>query len=136
MPENERNAMLDACCNYDDVLRNGGHFAGGEALQAADTAKTLRWKKGKVLVTDGPCAETKEQIGGILVLEARNLQHAVELMSKHPGVQYGPFEVRPAADLRGMVEESEKRRENAETKRRLILHNQLSPLGSGPRPRG
>jgi hypothetical protein len=109
MPESERHAMLDACFTYDDVLRGGGHFAGGEALQAANTAKTLRWNKGKVLVTDGPYAETKEQIGGILVLEARDLRHAVELMSKHPGVHYGPFEIRPAADLNGMVKESERR---------------------------
>ena len=110
MPEKERHAMLDTCFNYDDVLRSGGHFAGGEALEAASTAKTLWWKKGKVLVTDGPYAETKEQIGGILVLEARDLEHAVELMSKHPGVQYGPFEIRPAADVSGMVEESKRRR--------------------------
>ena|SRR3974390_3269465 len=110
MPENERNRMLDTCFAYDDVLRNGGHFAGGEALQPADTAKTLWWKNGKVLVTDGPYAETKEQIGGILLLEARDLNHAVELMSKHPGVPYGPFEIRPVADLNAMVEESAKRR--------------------------
>ena len=106
MPESERNAMLDACFTYDDVLRSGGHFSGGEALQGAGAAKTLRWKKGKVVVTDGPYAETKEQIGGILVLEARDLQHAVELMSKHPGVQDGPFEIRPAADLTGMIKQS------------------------------
>lgn len=110
MPEKERHAMLDTCFNYDDALRNDGHFAGAEALQPANTAKTLRPKNGKVLVTDGPYAETKEQIGGILVLEARDLDHAVELMSKHPGVQYGPFEIRPAADWKGMVEESNKRR--------------------------
>ena len=110
MPEKERNAMLDACFSYDDILRTGGHFAGGEALQAADTARTLRWEKGKVMATDGPYAETKEQIGGILLLEARDLNHAVELMSKHPGVHYGPFEIRPAADLSEMLKESEKRR--------------------------
>ena len=115
MPEKERNAMLDACFSYDDILRTGGHFAGGEALQAADTARTLRWKKGKVMATDGPYAETKEQIGGILLLEARDLNHAVELMSKHPGVHYGPFEIRPAADLSEMLKESEKRRKTAET---------------------
>jgi hypothetical protein len=110
MPEGERNAMLDSCFNYDDILRTGGHFSGGEALQPADTAKTLRWVNGKVAVTDGPYAETKEQIGGILILEARDLNHALELMSKHPGVQYGPFEIRPAADLGAMVEQSAKRR--------------------------
>ena len=110
MPESEGNAMLDACFHYDDVLRSGGHFAGGEALQPADTAKTLRFKNGKVLVTDGPYAETKEQIGGLLWLEARDLNHAVELMSKHPGVAFGPFEIRPVADLGAMVEASAKRR--------------------------
>ena len=110
MPESKRNAMIDTCFNYDDVLRSAGHFAGGEALQPADTAKTLWWRNGKAVVMDGPYAETKEQIGGILLLEARDLNHAVELMSKHPGVQYGPFEIRPAADLSGMIEESAKRR--------------------------
>jgi len=110
MPESERNAMLDACFDYDAVLRSGGHYAGGEALQPADSAKTLRWKNGKVLVTDGPYAETKEQIGGILILEADDLEHAIRLMSKHPGVRAGPFEIRPAADLSGMIHESERRR--------------------------
>jgi hypothetical protein len=55
----------------------------------------LRWKNGQVSVTDGPFAETKEQLGGIGVLEARDIDHAVELMSKHPGVRLGPFEIRP-----------------------------------------
>jgi hypothetical protein len=108
--EKERNTMVDECFAYDDVLRKNGHFAGGEGLQPPQTAATLRWKNGKVAVTDGPYAETKEQIGGILILEARDLQHAIELMSKHPGVKAGPFEIRPAADLSGMVRESEARR--------------------------
>ena len=110
MPESERNAMVDACCDYDDVLRAGGQFVGGEALQPANTAKTLRWRNGKAVVTDGPYAETKEQIGGLLILEARDLNHAVELMSKHPGVQNGPFEVRPIADFTPFLQASEKRR--------------------------
>jgi hypothetical protein len=110
MPETERNAFLDECFTYDDSLRNNGHFAGGEALQSAHTARTLRWKNGKVSVTDGPYAETKEFLGGILVLEARDLDHAVELISKHPGARVGPFEIRPAADLGGMIRESEQRR--------------------------
>ena len=108
--EGERNALMDECFAYDDELRRGGHFAGGEALQSAASAATLRWKDGRVLVTDGPYAETKEQLGGILVLEATDLNHAVELMSKHPGVKAGPFEIRPAADLCDAVRESEKRR--------------------------
>jgi len=110
MPENERNAAVDSCFTYDDVLRRNGHFAGGEALQPPGAAATLRFRNGKVVVTDGPYAETKEQLGGILVLEARDMKHAIELMSKHPGVRMGPFEIRPAADLTGMIEESEQRR--------------------------
>ena len=110
MSESERNAMVDSCFTYDDVLRKDGHFAGGEGLQPANTARTLRYRNGKVMVTDGPFAETKEQIGGILILEADHLDHAVELMSKHPGVRVGPFEIRPAADLSEMIRESEARR--------------------------
>jgi hypothetical protein len=110
MSENERNAWMDECFAYDDVLRRNGHFAGGDALGSAQSARTLRWEKGKVLVTDGPYAETKEQLGGILVLEARDLDHAVQLMSKHPGVKAGPFEIRPVEDLSAMVAESERRR--------------------------
>jgi len=110
MSENERNAMVDECFTYDDTLRKNGHFAGGEALQGPTTAITLRWKDGKASVTDGPYAETKEQIGGILILEARDIHHAIQLMSKHPGVKAGPFEIRPAADLSGMIRDSEIRR--------------------------
>ena len=115
MTESERNAMVDECFAYDDVLRKNGHFTGGEALQSAHTATTLRWKNGKVSVTDGPYAETKEQLGGILVLEARDMNHAIQLMSKHPGVKAGPFEIRPAADLIEMIRESEQRRTTAKT---------------------
>ena len=110
MTESERNAFVDECCAYDDVLRAGGHFIGGEALDSPENAITLRWKNGKAAITDGPYAETKEQLGGILLLEARDLNHAIQLMSKHPGVKAGPFEIRPAADLTGMVEESARRR--------------------------
>lgn len=110
MPEEIRNAAIDACFAYDDVLRRNGHFAGGEGLQPAGTAVTLRVQGGKVTATDGPYAETKEYIGGILILEADDLDHAVRLMSEHPGVRMGPFEIRPAADLTGMIRESERRR--------------------------
>lgn len=110
MSEAERHAILDACFAYDEWLRKNGHFVGGEGLQPPFTAKSLRWKSGKVAVTDGPFAETKEYLGGILILEARDLDHAVQLMSKHPGVKFGPWEIRPAADLSEMVRESEQRR--------------------------
>jgi hypothetical protein len=73
--ESERNAMIDECFAYDHVLRRNDNFVGGEALQSARNATTLRWKNGEVFITDGPYAETKEQLGGILVLEARDLNH-------------------------------------------------------------
>ena len=110
MSESDRNAMMDECFSYDDTLRENGHFAGGEALQSPRNATTLRWNNGKVSMTDGPYAETKEQLGGILILEARDLNHAIQLMSKHPGVKAGPFEIRPAADLSEMIRDSEQRR--------------------------
>ncbi len=108
--EKEWEALMDECFAYDDVLRKGGHFAGGEALQSAKNAITLRWQNGKVSITDGPYAETKEQLGGILILEARDLNHAIRLMSEHPGVKVGPFEIRPIEDLPAMIAQSEKRR--------------------------
>lgn len=113
MSESERNAMMDECFSYDDILRKNGHFAGGEALQGPQNATTLSYKNGKVVITDGPYAETKEQLGGILILEAKDLNEAIQLMSKHPGVKAGPFEIRPADDLSGMIRESEKRRSAA-----------------------
>ncbi len=110
MSESERNAMMDACFAYDELLRENGQFVAGEALQGPRGAVTLRWADGHVMVTDGPYAETKEQLGGILVLEARDLNHAVELMSRHPGVKAGPFEIRPAADLSELIRTSKERR--------------------------
>ena len=96
IPQEELQRMMDECFAYDDELRRGGHFIGGEALDTVRNAVTLRMKDGEVAVTDGPYAETKETLGGILLLEARDLNHAIALMSKHPGVRIGPFEIRPA----------------------------------------
>jgi len=110
MSESERNAFVDECFTYDDMLRKNGHFVGGEALQYAGTARTLRFRNDKVSVTDGPYAETKEQLGGILILEAKDLNHAILLMSKHPGVRGGSFEIRPTEDLTQMIRESSERR--------------------------
>ena len=112
--EAEQNAMMDECFAYDDELRKNGHFVGGEALQGSENATTLRWRNGKVSVTDGPFAETKEQIGGIMILEATDLNHAIRLLSQHPSLRIlrdkGSWEIRPAADLTGMIEASEQRR--------------------------
>ena len=112
MTESERNAMFDTCFEYDEHLRANGHWAGGEALQPAETALTVSRKNGKVVTTDGPYTETKEQLGGILVLEARDMNQAVQLMAQHPALTYGnSFEIRPAADISEIVKASEQRRQ-------------------------
>ena len=97
MSKAEQDAMLEDCFTYDSTLINEGHFGSeGMALQPSRTAKTLRSHKGKVIVTDGPFAETKEQLGGVAVLEADDMAQAVELVSKHPGLHYGTtLEIRP-----------------------------------------
>ena len=112
MPETERNAVLDECFGYNDELRRNGHLVVEEPLQPAHTAVTVSWTNGKIAVTDGPYAETKAHLGGIQVLEARDLNHAIQLISQSPGVRWecGTIEIRPAADLSEMMRESERRR--------------------------
>src|SRR6185295_11827375 len=105
--ENERNAMIDECLAYDDVLKKNGNWVSGEALQSATS---LRYQNGKVCVTDGPYAETKELLGGLLIIEARDITDAIQLISKHPGVKMGSWEIRPAGDMTGIIQESERRR--------------------------
>jgi predicted lactoylglutathione lyase len=100
MSKSEQEAMIEECFAYDLLLREKGHWLdGGAALQSVSGAKTVRWNEGRVIVTDGPYAETKEQLGGVGVLEARDMDEAVEIMSKHPGIRHGgPFEIRPIAE--------------------------------------
>lgn len=115
LSESERQTFMDECFAYDDELRQNGHYAGGEGLQEARNAATLKWRSGKVSVTDGPFVESKEQIGGIMILEATDLNHAIRLLSKHPSLRLGrgsnSWEIRPAFDLTGFIEDSKRRRE-------------------------
>jgi hypothetical protein len=78
MTEDERHAGLDECFEYNDHLRANGHLVAELPLQPPETALTLYWKNGKVATTDGPNAETREQLGGIQILEERDLNHAVQ----------------------------------------------------------
>lgn len=95
LPAAEQATIMERCFAYDDELRRGGHFIGGLALEAANSAVTLHLRAGKATPVDGPFTETKEFIGGLLFLEARDMQEAVALISKHPGLNVGPFEIRP-----------------------------------------
>src|ERR1700689_2829854 len=112
MTEAERQATFDDCFEYNDHLRTNGHLVAEIALQPTETALTLSWKNGKVTATAGPYAETKEPLGGIQILEARDLNHAVQLVSQLPGFKYGlgPVEIRPIADISELIKESEQRR--------------------------
>lgn len=112
MTEDERHAVLDACFEHNDHLRASGHLVAEVPLEAPAAAVTLYWKNGKVATTDGPYAETKEQLGGIQILEARDLNHAIQLVSQLPGLRFGlgPIEIRPIVDLNEIVKESERRR--------------------------
>jgi hypothetical protein len=90
-------------------LKVGPYVAGGD--KPSENALTLYWQNGQVATTDGPYAETKEQLGGLLVLEARDMNHAIALMSQHPSVTFGSrWEIRPTADMSEMVKASEERR--------------------------
>ena len=119
MTEDQRAATFDECFEYNDHLRANGHLVAEVGLQPPETALTLYWKNGKVATTDGPYAETKEQLGGIQILEALDLNHAVQLVSQLPGFKYGlgPVEIRPVADLTEIIKQSELRRHRSEPPR-------------------
>ena len=113
MTEDERNAVFDVCFEHNDHLRASGHLVAEVPLQSPETAVTLSWKDGKIMMTDGPFAETKEQVGGLQILEARDLNHAIQLVSQLPGLfKYGlgPIEIRPIVDLADVIKQSEQRR--------------------------
>ncbi len=110
MTEAQRNVALDEVFAYTDELRKSGELISAEGLQSARNAATLRVVNGRVSVTDGPYAETKEKIGGLYVLEARDLNHAIQLMSKHPVVRAGGVEIRAVTDMTPMLEASRERR--------------------------
>lgn len=99
LTDQEREARMQTCMTYDQVLREGGHFAGGDCLDSAQTAVTLKKVDGKVVRSDGPFTETKEVLGGILHLEAEDMAQAVQLIENHPGLGMGPFEIRPTVNL-------------------------------------
>lgn len=96
MNPSEREAIVQETLAYGEELRKNGHVIRDDALQSARNAATLRFQGGKVAITDGPFTETKEQLGGIMLLEADDLNHAIQLMSKLPCMRVGgSVEIRP-----------------------------------------
>jgi len=99
LPEQQMQALVDSALDYDEEIRRSGHYIVSNALQRARTARTLRVREGKVLVTDGPFAETREQLGGFFLVEARDLDEACEVASRFPPARLGTIEVRPVQEL-------------------------------------
>jgi hypothetical protein len=83
---------------YVDTLDKSGHLVMARPLKSARTAATLRVRNGSLAVTDGPFVETKEQLGGFILIEARDLNEAIQLAAKWPGARYGDIEVRPVEE--------------------------------------
>src|SRR4051812_33304560 len=96
LPPHEREALLEETFAYADRLRASGHLIDDHGLQSAACATTLRFRSGEMSITDGPFTETKEQLGGIMLLEANDLNHAIQLASKIPCMRVGgSLELRP-----------------------------------------
>lgn len=99
MPRQVWDDLNQECIACGDSLRAGGHFLGGEPLEPTHTAATVRVRNGRVAVTDGPFAETREQLAGFYLLDARDLNEAIQLASRIPPARYGCVEVRPVRQL-------------------------------------
>jgi hypothetical protein len=99
LPESDLQALIDESLDYDDTLRKGGHFLAAQALESIHAATTVRMRNGNLSITDGPFAETNEQIGGFILIEAKDLNEAIRLASHIPGGRLGGVEVRPVKEL-------------------------------------
>jgi len=100
MSQQEWDALNQECMACVAGLSEGGHFIIGSPLLPTHTATTVRVRDGKPSVTDGPFAETREQLAGFYMLEARDLNEAIALAAKIPPARYGSIEVRPARELK------------------------------------
>ena len=98
-PEQWNAAPDEACLACSNDLRASGHLLGGTPLHPTHTATTVRVRNGQLSVTDGPFAETKEQLAGFYFIEARDLNEAIQIASKIPPAQFGSIEVRPTREL-------------------------------------
>ncbi|MBA3341709.1 MAG: YciI family protein [Gemmatimonadaceae bacterium] len=99
LPKEESDAIMGEYNTFTEDIGKSGHLVGGEALQPTATATTVRVRNGKVSTTDGPFAETKEQLGGYYLLEAKDLNDAIQVAARIPSVRTGSVEVRPIMDF-------------------------------------
>jgi hypothetical protein len=99
MSETEYNAAVKEYMAFTESIQKSGHLIGSERLQPTQAATTIRSRNGKVSTTDGPFAETKEQLGGFYLINARDLNEAIQVASKIPGTRWGSIEVRPIWEM-------------------------------------
>lgn len=99
MSKDEGDAFMGEYFAFTEGIKKSGHYLGGNALQRVNTATTLRNRAGKLSTTDGPFAETKEQLGGYYLIEARDLNDALQVAAKIPSVRTGSIEVRPIQEF-------------------------------------
>jgi hypothetical protein len=104
MSKSEYDALVGEALAYREVLRNSGHYIVSDGLEPVQTATTIRMRNGKLSITDGPFADTKEQLGGFMLIEARDLNDAIRVASKIPPVRLGCIEVRPLRELAAVAE--------------------------------
>lgn len=95
LSESEYDALVADSLAYDDELRRSGHYVVSDALQTVESATTLRVRNGHLSITDGPFAETREQLGGFILIQARDLNEAIHVASRIPPGRLGSIEVRP-----------------------------------------
>ena len=100
MSKGEADSCTDESLAYDDALKRAGHLVVAHALQPVEAATTVRVRNGKLSTTDGPFAETKEQLGGFILIEARDLNEAIQVAAKIPLARRGSIEVRPIREIR------------------------------------
>ena len=99
LSEQESQALIQESIDFDNGLRASGHLLAAHPLEGVQAATTLRSRAGKLTITDGPFAETNEQIGGFLLIEARDLNEAIQIAGRVPPTRLGGIEVRPIIDM-------------------------------------
>jgi hypothetical protein len=99
MSKTESDAFMGEYFAFTEAVKKSGHYLGGEALQPVHTATTVRIRNGKLSTTDGPFAETKEQMGGFYLIEAKDLNDAIQVASRIPSARLGSVEVRPIMEF-------------------------------------
>ena len=99
MPKGESDKMMEEYFAFTEGIKQSGHLIKGDALQPTNTATTVRVRNGKIGTTDGPFAETKEQLGGYYLIEAKDLNDAIQVAAKIPSARFGSIEVRPIVEF-------------------------------------